>query len=50
MPLTYAIDALQNIMVRGYGLGDVWMDVAVLLAFAVVMVALSALSLNKRLQ
>jgi ABC-2 type transport system permease protein len=50
MPLTYANDALQNIMVRGYGLGDVWVDVVILLAFAVVMVALSALSLNKRLQ
>ncbi len=50
MPLTYANDALQNIMVRGYGLGDVWVDIVVLLAFAVVMVALSALSLNKRLQ
>jgi ABC-2 type transport system permease protein len=50
MPLTYANDALQNIMVRGYGLGDVWADIVILLAFAAVMVALSALSLNKRLQ
>jgi ABC-2 type transport system permease protein len=50
MPLTYTNDALQNIMVRGMGLGDVWVDIVVLLAFAVVMVALSALSLNKRLQ
>jgi ABC-2 type transport system permease protein len=50
MPLTYANDALQNIMVRGLGIRDVWMDIVVLLAFAVVMVALSALSLNKRLQ
>jgi ABC-2 type transport system permease protein len=50
MPLTYANDALQNIMVRGYSLGDVWADVAILLAFAVIMIALSALSLNKRLQ
>ncbi len=50
MPLTYANDALQNIMVRGYGLGSVWVDIAVLLGFAVVMIALSALSLNKQLQ
>jgi ABC-2 type transport system permease protein len=50
MPLTYANDALQNIMVRGFGLGDVWIDIAVLLAFAVAMVVLSTLSLNKRLQ
>lgn len=50
MPLTYANDALQGIMVKGYGLGDVWLDIVVLLAFAVIMVAFSALSLNKRLQ
>lgn len=50
MPLTYANDALQNIMVRGYGLGDVWLDIVILLAFSVIMVALSTLSLNKRLQ
>jgi ABC-2 type transport system permease protein len=50
MPLTYANDALQNIMVRGYGLGSVWVDIVVLLGFAVVMIALSTLSLNKQLQ
>jgi ABC-2 type transport system permease protein len=50
MPLTYANSALQSIMVRGAGLGAVWMDIAVLLGFAVVMIALSALSLNKQLQ
>lgn len=50
MPLTYANDALQNIMVRGQGLGDVWLDVAALLLFAVVTIALSTLSLNKQLQ
>jgi ABC-2 type transport system permease protein len=50
MPLTYANDALQNIMIRGAGLGDVWIDIAVLLLFAVVMIALSTLSLNKQLQ
>lgn len=50
MPLTYANDALQNIMVRGLGIGDVWIDVVVLLVFAVAMILLSTLSLNKRLQ
>jgi ABC-2 type transport system permease protein len=50
MPLTYTNDALQGIMVKGYGLGDVWPDIVILLAFAVVMVVLSTLSLNKRLQ
>jgi ABC-2 type transport system permease protein len=50
MPLTYANDALQNIMIRGQGLGSVWVDIVVLLAFAVAMIALSTLSLNKQLQ
>ncbi|OPY25751.1 MAG: ABC-2 family transporter protein [Methanocella sp. PtaU1.Bin125] len=50
MPLTYANNALQSIMVRGTGLGAVWTDIAVLLGFAIVMIALSALSLNKQLQ
>jgi ABC-2 type transport system permease protein len=50
MPLTYANDALQNIMVRGTGLGAVGVDVAVLLLFAVAMIVLSTLSLNKQLQ
>jgi ABC-2 type transport system permease protein len=49
MPLTYVNDALQGIMVRGYGLGAVWFDLAVLLAFAILMVVLSALTLNKQL-
>ena len=50
MPLTYANDALQNIMVRGYGLGAVWVDIAVLLLFALAMIVLSTLSLSKQLQ
>jgi ABC-2 type transport system permease protein len=49
MPLTYANDALQNIMIRGAGLGSVWVDVVVLVLFAVVMIGLSTLSLNKQL-
>jgi len=49
MPLTYANDALQNIMVKGYGLGSIWTDIVILLAFAVIMVVLSAASLNKQL-
>lgn len=49
MPLTYVNDALQGIMVRGLGLGAVWFDLAILLAFAAIMVALSAVTINKQL-
>lgn len=50
MPLTYANDALQGIMVRGLGPGDLWVDIAVLIAFAVAMVVLASLTLSERLQ
>jgi ABC-2 type transport system permease protein len=50
MPLTYANDALMGIMVRGVGLADVWVDIAVLAAFGVAMIVLSTLTLNKQLQ
>ncbi|HTY91839.1 MAG TPA: ABC transporter permease [Methanocella sp.] len=50
MPLTYANDALQGIMVQGVGLGDIWVDILVLLGFAVAMIVLSTLTLNKQLQ
>ncbi len=49
MPLTYVNDALQGIMVRGVGLGAVWVDLAALLVFAAIMVTLSAATLNKQL-
>jgi ABC-2 type transport system permease protein len=48
MPLTYANDALQNIMVRGTGLGAVWLDVGVLVLFALVTIVLSSLSVSRQ--
>jgi ABC-2 type transport system permease protein len=50
IPLTYANHALQDIMVRGAGLMDVWIDVTVLCLFGLIMIVLSTLSLNKQLQ
>ncbi len=49
MPLTYANDAMSSIVVRGAGLGDVWFDIVVLIAFALAMVGLSTVTLNKQL-
>ena len=49
MPLTYANDAMASIVVRGAGLGDVWFDILVLIAFALAMVGLSTITLNKQL-
>jgi len=39
MPLTYFSDALRNIMLHGAGLAEVWFDIAILTAFAVVIFA-----------
>lgn len=48
VPLTYAVEGCRSVMVRGWGLADVWLQLAVLVGFAAVMLLLSALSLKKR--
>lgn len=48
VPLTYAVDACRSVMLRGWGPGEVWFEVAVLVGFAAVMLLLSAYSLRKR--
>lgn len=48
LPLTYAIDAARSTMVRGWGLGEVWLDVVILAVFAAAMLALSVLLMRKR--
>ena len=48
VPLTYAVEGCRSVMIRGWGLGDVWFQVAVLAAFAAVMLLLSTYSLKKR--
>jgi ABC-2 type transport system permease protein len=48
IPLTYAVDAMRSVMIRGWGIGNTWWDLLVLATFASVMLALSAYSLRKR--
>jgi len=48
LPLTYAVDGLRSVMIRGWGVGDVWFQVTVLLVFAAVMMLLSTYGLRKR--
>ncbi len=50
LPLTYAVDALREVMVRGAGIGDgrVPLDTAVVAAFVVALVAASAATLRRR--
>lgn len=47
MPLTYAIDALTSIMVRGEQLTSTWVDLTVLLGFAAAVAVLAALSVRR---
>ncbi|MGO8947308.1 MAG: ABC transporter permease [Ktedonobacterales bacterium] len=47
LPLTYANFALQGVMLKGFGLPDVWPDLAALVAFAALMVVAAALSLRQ---
>jgi ABC-2 type transport system permease protein len=48
LPLTYEVEGLRSVMIRGWGVWDVWAEVAVLLAFAAVMMLLSTYGLRKR--
>lgn len=47
MPLTYGGDALKEIMLRGQSLGDVWLDVCVLLGFSILFIGLNMAALKK---
>lgn len=47
MPLTYAIDALTNIMIRGEGLAATWVSLLVLFGFAAVAAVLAATSVRR---
>ncbi len=46
-PLYYAADALRDVMVRGYGLGEIALNLAVLLGFALLFMILNIAALRK---
>lgn len=48
IPLTYAVDALRSVMIRGWGADHVWVQLVFLVMFAGVMLSLSALLLKRR--
>ncbi|MBI5000895.1 MAG: ABC transporter permease [Euryarchaeota archaeon] len=48
IPLRYGIDAERSIMLRGWGVGEVWLDLAVLVGFAALTLCASALLLKRR--
>ena len=47
IPNTYAINAARDVMLRGWGIGQIWLELVVLVAFTVLFLALSVFSLNR---
>jgi len=48
LPLTYAVDGVRSVMLRGWGLQEIWPDLVVLLLFAVAMLCLSVVLMRRR--
>jgi ABC-2 type transport system permease protein len=48
IPLTYAVDGMRSVMIRGWGIGDVLFQFGVLIIFACVMLVLSTYGLKRR--
>lgn len=46
-PLSYGADALRNVMIRGKSLGFVWLDLVILLGYALLFIVLNSLALKK---
>ncbi|MFY4776650.1 ABC transporter permease [Metabacillus sp. RGM 3146] len=46
-PLYYAADALRDVMIRGYGWKDIWVNVTVLAGFSLVFMLLNVIALRK---
>lgn len=47
LPLTYANEALRAVMIRGDGLGALWLNLGVLVGFAILMILLSMSTLRR---
>ena len=46
-PLYYAAEALRNVMVRGYGWGDIYLDLFALVGFSLLFMVLNIIALRK---
>lgn len=47
VPLTYVNDALRAVMLKGAGIGDIWVDIVVLLGFTALFFALGVTRFNR---
>jgi ABC-2 type transport system permease protein len=46
-PLTYLNDAMRAVMIKGQTLGDVWLDIAVLLGFTILFFVIGVKRFNR---
>ncbi len=48
IPLRYGIDAERSIMLRGWGVGEIWVDIVILVLFALLTLSASILLLKRK--
>ncbi len=49
MPLYYANSAMRDVMIKGWGLADIWPNLAVLVAFAALFIVLSSMTMRREI-
>jgi ABC-2 type transport system permease protein len=47
IPPTYAVDATRSVMLRGWGFGEIWIDIVALFGFAVAFLVIAVWSLKR---
>jgi ABC-2 type transport system permease protein len=47
IPPSYAVDAIRSVMLRGWGIGGIWIDIVALCGFAAAFLAVAVLSLKR---
>jgi ABC-2 type transport system permease protein len=47
IPPSYAVDATRSVMLRGWGIGEIWVDIAALCGFAAAFLTVAILSLKR---
>jgi ABC-2 type transport system permease protein len=47
IPPSYAVDATRSVMLRGWGIGGIWVDIAALFGFALAFLSLAVWSLQR---
>lgn len=48
IPLTYAVEGLRSVMIRGWSVDGIWLQLVILVGFATAMLMLSAYGLKRR--